>query len=351
MTRIGVLIAALTLVCLDAMLFAQASSDSHYKIANKFHVEGDGGWDIVAVDDSAGRVYVSHATMVQVVDAKTGKTVGTIPDTKGVHGTAIARDAGRGFTSNGKDTSVTVFDLNTLAVIEKVRVTGIGPDAITYDRFSHSVYVFNGKSSNATVIDAKTDKVTATVSLDGKPEFPVSDEQGSIYVNIEDKNLVEVIDTKTEKVTRKFPVAPGEGPSPIALDVATNRLFIGCGNKLMVIADAKTGKIIGSVPIGDHADGAAFDPVYKRAYASCGDGTLTVVQEAAGGKFGVLENVVTQKGAKTVALDLKTHHLYLPTAEFGPAPAPTADNPKPLAGDKAQYVCGIGCTDGEIKCD
>ncbi len=326
MHRAGILIAALALLSLDAMLFAQVS-DSHYKIANKFHVGGDGGWDIIAMDDSTGRLYVSHATMVQVVDTKTGKTVGTIPDTKGVHGTAIAREAGKGFTSNGKDTSVTVFNLATLAVVTKVRVTGIGPDAIAYDKFSQAVFVFNGKSSNATVIDAKTNKVTATIALDGKPEFPASDEHGLLYVNIEDKNMVDVIDAKSAKVTRKFPVAPGEGPSPIALDMATNTLFIGCGNKLMVMADAKTGRILGSVPIGDHADGAAFDPFYKRAYVSCGDGTLTVVQSA-GGKFTVLENVATQKGAKTIALDQKTHHVYLPTAEFGPAPAPTADNPR-----------------------
>lgn len=322
------LTAALTVCPLLALSSAQ-TAESRYKIAQKIHVDGDGGWDIIAVDDSTGRLYVSHATMVQVVDTKTGKTVGTIPDTKGVHGTAIAPDAGKGFTSNGKDTSVTVFDLKTLAAIEKVKVTGIGPDAITYDKFSHSVYVFNGKSSNATVIDVKTNKVTATVALDGKPEFPVSDEHGSMYVNIEDKNIVEVVDTKTAGVTRKFPVAPGEGPSPIALDMSTNRLFIGCGNKVMVVADAKTGKILGSVPIGDHADGAAFDPVYKRAYVSCGDGTLVVVQEAADGTFSVLENVATQKGAKTIALDGKTHHLYLPTAEFGATPAATADNPKP----------------------
>jgi YVTN family beta-propeller protein len=325
-----VLLLAVALCACPLLTLSHAeTSASRYKMAQKIHVDGDGGWDIIAADDSTGRLYVSHATMVQVVDTKTGKTVGTIPDTKGVHGTAIARDADKGYTSNGKDTSVTVFDLNTLAVIEKVRVTGTGPDAITYDKYSHAVFVFNGKSGNATVIDVKTNKVTATVALDGKPEFPVSDEKGTMYVNIEDKNIVDVIDTKAAKVIRKFPVAPGEGPSPIALDMATNRLFIGCGNKVMVIADAKTGKILGSVPIGDHADGAAFDPVYKRAYVSCGDGTLVVAQEAADGKCSVLENVATQKGAKTIALDGKTHHLYLPTAEFGPAPAATADNPKP----------------------
>jgi YVTN family beta-propeller protein len=334
MKKTSIVLSAVLCLCPLTLSHAQTSA-SQYKIAQKIHVDGDGNWDIIAVDDATGRLYVSHGSMVQVVDARTGKTVGTIPDTKGVHGTAVAQDCGKGFTSNGKDTSVTVFDLATNAVVEKVRVTGIGPDAITYDKYSHSVYVFNGKSSNATVIDAKTNKVTSTIALDGKPEFPVSDEKGSLYVNIEDKSIVEVIDTKATKVIRKFSVAPGEGPSPIALDIATNRLFIGCGNKLMVMADAKTGKILSSVPIGDHADGAAFDHVYKRAYASCGDGTLTVVQETSDGRrFNVLENVVTQKGAKTIALDPKTHHLYLPTAEFGPAPEATADNPKPKAAVK-----------------
>jgi DNA-binding beta-propeller fold protein YncE len=326
-------IAAFSVAALFCALTASSISaqtpGSHYKIANRINVEGDGGWDYLAADDATGRLFVSHATVVQVVDAKSGKIIGTIPDTKGVHGIAVASDVHKGFTSNGKDSSVTVFDLSTLKVLGKVPVTGLNPDAILYDAFSNSVYAFNGKTSNATVIDAKSEKVAATISLDGKPEFAASDGQGSIYDNIEDKNLVDVIDAKTMKVTRKFAVAPGEGPSALALDVTGNRLFIGCGNKLMVIADAKTGKVLASLPIGDHVDAAAWDPSLKRAYASCGDGTLTVVQEQADGSYKVLETVVTQKGAKTMALDKKTHHIYLPTAEFGPAPAPTAENSKP----------------------
>lgn len=328
MIRTGILISVIALLGLDALLVAQ-TNESHYRLSAKIRVDGDGGWDIIAADDSTGRLFVSHGSMVQVVDAKSGTLIGVIPDTKGVHGTAVARDAGLGFTSNGKDASVTVFDLATLAVRQKISVTGIGPDIIAYDRFSHDVYVFNGKSDNATVIDAGLCKVVATVPLDGKPEFCVPDGHGLLYVNIEDKGVVKVIDTKTNAVTRTFPVAPGEEPSPIALDTATGTLFIGCGNKTAVVADAKAGKVLASLPIGEHPDGAAFDPVYKRAYFSCADGTLAVVQEGPGRTFAVIETVATRKGAKTVALDEKTHHLYLPVAEFGPAPAPTADNPKP----------------------
>ncbi|HUI92155.1 MAG TPA: hypothetical protein VLX68_07910 [Chitinivibrionales bacterium] len=305
------------------------TAGSHYRIANKFHLDGDGGWDIITADSATGRVFVSHATMVQVMDGKTGKLLGVIPDTKGVHAAVIAADAGKGFTSNGKDTSITVFDLSTLKVLRKIAATGAGPDAMIYDAFSHAVFCFNGRSANATVIDAKTCNVAATVALDGKPEFPASDGKGLLYVNLEDKSLVEVIDTKAMKTVRSFSIAPGESPTGIALDNAKSLLFIGCGNKRMVVADVKSGKVIASLPIGDHCDGAAFDPVYKRAYASCGDGTLTVVQEEKDGACTVLETVATQKGARTVTINEKTHHLYLPTADFGLAPAPTPENPKP----------------------
>ncbi|HMD68781.1 MAG TPA: hypothetical protein VKF42_07850 [Chitinivibrionales bacterium] len=271
MSKAGVLIAAVSLLCLDALLLAQTSR-GHYRITNKIHVDGDGGWDYITADDSTGRLFVSHGTVVQVVDAKTGKIAGT----NGVHGIALARNVNKGFTSDGRDTAITVFDCTTLKVLQKVRVTGINPDAIVYDAFSHSVLAFNGKSSNATVIDAKTDKVTATIPLDGKPEFPAPDGHGSLYVNIEDRNVVEVIDTKTMKIERKFSIAPGESPTGLALDAAADRLFVGCGNKLLVIADAKAGKVLTSLPIGDHVDAVAFDPLYKRAYASCGDGTLTM---------------------------------------------------------------------------
>ncbi len=302
---------------------------SKYKIANKFQIEGDGGWDCLSVDDSTNRLFISHSTVVQVVDAASGKLLGTIPDTKGVHAIILAPDLNKGFTTNGKDTSVTIFNLQTLEVIAKIPVTGINPDVAVYDKFSHSVFICNKKSANMTVIDAIADKVIATITLDGKPEFPTTDNKGMVYVNIEDKNLIDVINVKTLKVEKKWPIAPGEEPSGLAIDMENNRLFVGCHNKLMVILDSKNGKVIKSLPIGEHVDGIAFDPGLHRAYSSNGEGTLTVIQEENKNKFKVLENVVTQKGARTLAINYKTHHIYLPTAEFGPKPVPTAENPKP----------------------
>lgn len=328
MRKTTFLICILLLLGLTVSLHAQSPA-SQYKTANKIHLEGNDGWDYLTVDDSSGRLYVSHGTMVQVVDTRTGKIVGVISNTIGVHGIALASDLNKGFISNGKDSSVTIFDLQTLAFIAKLPVTGRNPDAILYDKFSHHVFAFNGTTSNATVIDAKTNKVAATIALDGKPEFPTTDGVGTVYVNIEDKNLIDVINAKTLTIDKKWPIAPGEEPTGMAIDNENHLLFVVCGNKIMVIADAKTGTIVTTVPIGDHADAAAFDTARKRAYSSNGDGTLTVIQEQSRDKFAVIENVVTQKGARTMALDNKTHRLFLPTAEFGPAPAPTLENPKP----------------------
>ena len=307
------------------------SGKSEYKIVNRIHVEGDGGWDYLTMDDAGGKLFVSHSTMVQVVDVKEGKVTGTISDLKGVHGIAIARDLNKGFISNGRDSSVTVFNLKTLAVIAKINVTGSNPDAILYDPFSHHVFTFNGRSSNATVIDANSLKVVGTIPLDGKPEFSVSDGKGKVYVNIEDKNLITVINSKTLKTEQSWSVAPGESPSGLALDNLTHRLFSVCDNKMMVVMDAQHGKIITTLPIGERVDGVAYDPAKKRAYSSNGDGTLTVVQEENENTFKVVENMVTQKGARTIAVDTKTHHLYLPVAEYEPAPPATTENPHPRA--------------------
>ncbi len=250
-----------------------------YKIANRFQIEGGGGWDALTVDSASGRVFLSHGTMVQVLDEKSGKLIGTISGTQGVHGIALAPDFNKGFTSDGRDNTVTVFNLKTLEIIEKIPVTGSNPDAIFYDTFSHLVFVFNGRSSNATVINTKDDKITATIPLAGKPEFSASDENGSVYVNIEDKNSVSVIDTKTLRVIKNYPLTPGEEPTGIAVDNENHRLFVSCNNKLMVIMNTQNGKIITALPIGGHVDGAAFDPGLKLAFASSGDGTLTVIQE------------------------------------------------------------------------
>ena len=304
---------------------------SGYSILNKFHLEGEGGWDYCALDDATGRLFVSHESQVHVMDVATGKQIGAIDDTKGVHGIAFAYDANKAYISNGKDTSVSIVDLKTLALIKKVHVTGIGPDAIVYEPFSKCVFTFNGKTNNATIIDVKTDKVKATIALGGKPEFAVSDGVGHLFDNIEDKSEVAVINTKSMKIEKSWPIAPGKEASALAIDNQDHRLFIGCHNKLMVVMDAVSGKIITSLPIGDHVDAAAFDAGKQMVYFSNGEGTVTAIQKSGKDDYKVLENIVTQKGAKTMALSATSHHLYLPTAEYNPAPAPTAENPKPKA--------------------
>jgi YVTN family beta-propeller protein len=254
--------------------------------------------------------------MVQIVDIQKGTLLATIFDTKGVHGIALAADLNKGFISCGKDSSVVVFDLTSCKVIERVKVTGANPDAILYDPYKKIVFTFNGRSSNTTVLDAATNKVITTIPLDGKPEFAVSDKKGKVYVNNEDKSLVNVINTNTLKVENSWSLAPGEEPSGLALDNETHRLFMVCSNKLMVVMNALTGKIITTLPIGDRCDGVAFDPATKRAFSSNGDGTITVVQENANDTYTVVENVATQKGARTISFNPLTHKLYSPTAEF-----------------------------------
>jgi DNA-binding beta-propeller fold protein YncE len=305
------------------------NAQSHYKIVNKMKLAGDAGWDYIAVDDSTNMLYVSHGTMVQVVNLNTGKLAGTIDNTNGVHGIALAPDLNKGFISDGKDSAVTIFDLKTLATIAKVNVTGRNPDAIVYDNVSQRVITFNGRSSNATVLDAKTNMVVGSIALPGKPEFAVADGKGKIYVNIEDKNEVLQIDAATMKVEQTWSLGMGEGPSGLSIDKKTRRLFSVCDNKLMVIMSADDGKIVTTIPIGEHVDAAGFDVRMNRVYSSNGDGTLTVVQEKDANTFTVLENVVTQRGARTIAVNSKTHHIYLPTAEFGSAPEATKDKPHP----------------------
>jgi len=302
---------------------------SQYRIADTISVAGEGFWDYISVDDSTGRVFASHGTNVAVIDPSARKVIGTIPDTKGVHGIAIAHGPNRGYTSNGQDSSVTVFDLQSLAVITKITITGKNPDAIVYDPFSRDVFTFNGKSSNASVIETKGDKQIATIPLDGKPEFAATDARGRVYVNIEDKNEIAAIDVKTLTVVKTWPIAPGDGPSGLAIDAANHRLFTVCHNKLMVVSDADSGKVIASLPIGDHVDGVVYDPVSKCAFSSNGDGTITVVRETSKNSFTVLETVATQKGALTIAVNLKTHHLYVPTAQLNPPPLATKENPRP----------------------
>jgi YVTN family beta-propeller protein len=304
-------------------------ANSQYSIVNKIHLPGDGGWDYLSVDEAGARLFVSHSTMVVVADLKTSQLLGTINETPGVHGIALAEDQNKAFISVGRNASVKVINFKTLEFICDIKVTGLNPDAIMYDQFSKKVFVFNGGSSNATVIDAMTNEVVATISLSGKPEFPVSDGKGKVYVNIEDKSLISVIDATTFKVEKSWPIAPGEEASGLALDNETHRLFTVCSNKLMVILDAIDGRVVTSLPIGDGCDGVKFDPGLKRAYSSNGEGTMTVVQEVNKDSFNVLENVTTMSGSRTLAVDTKTHHIYLPSAEYNPAPEATTDNPRP----------------------
>jgi len=299
-----------------------------YKIVQKIQIPGDGFWDYLNADDATGMLYVSHGKMVNVVDLKTGANVATITDVNGVHGIAIAAELNKGFISNGADSNVTVFNTKDFKVIEKVPVTGRNPDAILFEPFTKTIITWNGRSSNATVIDAKTDKVIQTIALAGKPEAAVSDGKGKVFVNIEDKSEVCMINVKTWKVEQTWSIAPGEGPSGLALDNENHRLF-SATDKLMVVLDSETGKIVATIPTGGRVDGAGFDPGLKRAYSSCGEGVLTVVQEENPNSFKVLANVPTQAGARTISVSASTHRIYLPTAEFGPTPEKTADNPRP----------------------
>lgn len=317
-----------TLVLLVPIAAAQGGPAT-YNLVRTIPLGGEGGWDYLTVDAAAHRLYVSHATRVQVVDTVKGVVVGEIPNTEGVHGIAIAPELGRGYTSNGRANTVTVFDLKTLAVITTVKVSGDNPDAITYEPTSGRVFTFNGRSANATAIDAATGQIVGTLPLAGKPEFAVADGRGKVYVNIEDKSLLVAFDARTLTITGQWPLAPCQEPSGLAIDREHRRLFSVGGNKLMAVVDADNGRVITTIPIGAGVDGAAFDPAAGLAVSSNGEGTVTVVREDSPERFTVVGTVQTKRGARTIALDEATHRLYLPTAQFGPPPSPTADRPHP----------------------
>ena len=308
---------------------AWAATGPGYHVVTTYKVGGDGGWDYLTTDSDTRRVYISRGTHVMVVDADSGKSVGDIAETPGVHGIALAPELGRGFTSNGREGTVSIFDLKTLATSGKVKA-GDNPDAILYDPATKRVFTFNGRSQDSTAIDAAGGKVLGTIKLDGKPEFAASDAKGEIFVNIEDKSELVAIDPNKLEVRAKWPLAPCEEPSGLSIDRKNRRLFVGCGNKMMAVVDADSGKVLATLPIGDGVDATTFDPGTGLAFASCGaDGVLTVVKEESPEKFSVAENVRTQKGARTLALDAKTHNVFVVTAQFGATPAPTTENPHP----------------------
>jgi len=310
---------------LAAMAVAAVSG---YHVVTTYKVGGDGGWDYLITDPEARRVYISRGTHVMVLDADSGKSVGDIPDTQGVHGIALAPELGRGFTSNGREGTVSIFDIKSLATTSKVKV-GDNPDAILYDPATKRVFTFNGRSQDSTAVDAASGKVLGTIKLDGKPEFAASDAKGEIFVNIEDKGELVAIDPNKLEVKAKWPLAPCEEPSGLSIDRKNRRLYVGCGNKMMAVVDADSGKVLATPAIGDGVDATTFDAETGLAFASCGaDGVLTAVKEESPGKF-TAENVPTQRGARTLALDAKTHNVFVVTAQFGPRPEPTADNPHP----------------------
>lgn len=326
LVRLNLLLAVAAII---APRLEAAASAPHYTIARRIAVGGDGFWDYLTVDSAKRRLFVSHSTRVQVVDLAHDSIMGEIPGTPGVHGIALAQDLGCGFTSNGRDSTVTAFDLGTLATLARINVRGRNPDAIVYDPVSHRVFTMNGGSHTATVIDAAARTVIDTLALGGRPEFAVADGRGRIFVNLEDKSEVVAFDSRSLAIQARWPLAPGEEPSGLAIDRAHRRLFAVCANKQMVVLDADSGRVIATLPIGEGVDGSAFDPETGLAFSSNGEGSLTVVHEDDPEHFRVVETVTTQRGARTLALDDQTHRIYLPTAAFGPPPAPTAERPHP----------------------
>jgi DNA-binding beta-propeller fold protein YncE len=312
---------ALTVFTLTAAVVVHAQ-DGPYRFSKEIQIGGEGGWDYLSVDAAAHRLYVSHGTHIAVIDTQAGKVVGDIPDTPGVHGFAIAADLGRGFSSNGRENKVGIIDLKTLKLIQKVD-TGENPDAILYEPARREVYAFNGRGKSATVIDAQSGKVVATVPLEGKPESGQADSKaGKVYVNMEDL-----------KVSDTWPIAPGEAATGMAFDAANHRLFIGCDNKLMLMVDSTNGKMIYSVPVGAGVDSTWFDPGSKLAFTSDGEsGTVTIAREESPTLLKVVQTLKTRPGARTMALDPTTHTIYLAATDYEPQPAGSKTRPKPVVG-------------------
>jgi DNA-binding beta-propeller fold protein YncE len=318
---------------------AMAHAEERYHLLKEIPVGGEGGWDYVSVDSAARRLYVSHQSKVVVIDLDQETVVGEITNTPGVHGIALAPELQRGFVSCGRTNQAAIVDLKTLQTTSWVD-TGANPDGMLYDPSRQEVYMFNGRGNSATVFKAKSGKVVTTIPLGGKPEFAAIDTKaGRVFNNLEDKSEVVAIDTKTHAVANRWPIAPGEEASGMAFDPQNHRLFLGCGNQLMVMMDSTSGKVLASVPIGTGVDANAFDPETKLAFASCGDGTLTIAHEDAPDKLSVVQTLKTERGAKTMTIDLKTHKLYVPSAKFD-APAPGQRRGTVIAGSFKILVYG-----------
>ena len=306
----------------------QSTGGSGYHLIKKVKLGGTGGWDYLEIDPATHRLFISRGTHYIVVDPDQGKIIGDIADFQRAHGIAFANEFNKGFTTDGHNGDSTIFDLTSLKVLDKVK-TDKDSDAVIYDPFSKRVFTFNGDANTASAIDAASGKVVSTFPLGGGPEFGASDGKGKIFVNLEDKSSLVKFDAKTFKIENTWPLAPCESPSGLAIDAAHEILVVGCHNKLMAFVDGNSGKVLGTVPIGQGVDANRFDPVTGYAFASCGDGTLTIAHEDPATSFSLVEMIQTQRGARTMALDYATHTVYLITAEFGPAPEATKDNPRP----------------------
>ncbi len=320
----------------SALLFSQKD----FKILKTFHIQSAGGWDYIAVGPGNNRLYVSHGTQVNILDQTTGDSIGVIENTTGVHGIAFDKSQNKGFTSNGRINNVTVFNLTTNAVITQI-ATGLNPDAIMYEPYTKKIITCNGRGKNLSIIDPIENKLIDSVDVGGKPETAVSNGAGKVYVNIEDKNEIVVVDLKSLKVEAHWPLAPAEEPTGLAFDKTTNRLFAGCGNKFLAIVDAATGKVIQTLAIGDGCDGAGFDASTKNIFTSNGEGTMSVYHEKSANEFEKVATVTTKRGARTIAVDEQTHLIYLPTADFEkPDPAAPNARPKMIPGTFQVLVIG-----------
>jgi YVTN family beta-propeller protein len=312
----------LTVGCFFALLSADAA-EQNYKLVSEIPIGGEGGWDILSIDSASHRLYLSHATKVVVVDLEKNAVVGEITDTPGVHAFLAVPEMSRGFSSNGGENKSSVVDLATLKTTGKVD-TGESPDAMAYEPKSGEVYIFNHRGNSATVVEAKSAKVVSTIELGGSPEFGVADgKAGRVYCNLEDKNEVVAIDTAKHAVVARWPLAPGTEPSGIAFDSVHHRLFAACNNKLMVMLNTETGKVVATAPIGSRTDGCAFDEKTQLAFASCGEGVTTIAKEETPEKLTVVQTLKTEPRARTMELDPQTHRIYLPSAQFQPAPSPS----------------------------
>ena len=326
--------------CMVASLITEcvhAQQGSGFQVKKIFHIASPGGWDYIAVGPDNNRLYVSHGTQVNILNETNGDSIGVIPNTTGVHGIAFVPALGKGYTSNGRLNNITVFDLKTNQILSMI-TTGTNPDAIMYDKFSKLIITCNGRSNDLSLIDPISEKLVATIPMGGKPETAVTDEKGRIYVNIEDHNEIIAVDIHLRKILDRWTLSPSEGPTGLAIDLKNNLLFAGC-DKTLVVLDATTGKVTERITIGDGCDGVVFDPELNYVFASCGEGKLSIIQKVNNGKYSLMENIPTKASARTLALNEKTHVIYLPAADLQ-KPAVAGTRPTPVPGTFQVLVVG-----------